>query len=184
MDKRQQKTRKAIFAAFTKLLDSKRYSTITVQEIIYEANIGRSTFYAHFETKDELLKALCSDIFHHIFSGEPAREQTHDFSETDGNLKEKLTHILYHFYDSRREIQSILTCESGELFMVHFREYLCVLFEKYLSEIKTEAPKEFVLKYLSGSFSETVKWWLSEKSEYQPVEIADYFISFIPIRQI
>lgn len=175
MDKRQQKTRKAIFAAFTKLLDNKRYSTITVQEIIDEANIGRSTFYAHFETKDELLKAFCSEIFQHVFSDDPISEST----QTDSGLKVKTTHLLHHLYDSRQEIKSILTCESGELFMVYFREYLCELFEKYLFEIKTEAPKEFVLRYLSGSFSETVKWWLSEKNEYRPREIAEYFTSFI-----
>ena len=132
MDKRQQKTRKAIFTAFTKLLENKRYSSITVQEIIDEANIGRSTFYAHFETKDELLKALCSEIFQHIFSDDQISEETHDFSGIDNGLKEKLTHILHHLYDSRREIKSIINCESGELFMVHFKENFCVLFEKYI----------------------------------------------------
>ena len=181
MDKRQQKTRKAIFSAFTKLLETKRYSSITVQDIIDEANIGRSTFYAHFETKDELIGALCSDIFQHIFSDNPISEKTHDFSGVDCRLKEKLTHILHHLSDSRREIQSILCCESSELFMVHFKEYLCVLFEKYLFEIRSQAPKEFILKYLSGSFSETVKWWLSEENKYRPYEIAEYFTSFIPI---
>lgn len=180
MDRRQQKTRKAIFQAFTKLLGRKRYSNITVQEIIDEANIGRSTFYAHFETKDELLKSFCTDIFQHIFSDNPTSEKTHDFSQNNGGLQEKLTHILHHLFDSRHEIESILNCESGELFMIHFREYLCVLFEKYLSEIKTQVPKEFILKYLSGSFSETVKWWITEENEYKPYEIAAYFISFIP----
>lgn len=63
MDRRQQKTQKAIFQAFSTLIGKKSYNHITVQEIIDAANIGRSTFYAHFETKDEFIKRSMQRTF-------------------------------------------------------------------------------------------------------------------------
>ncbi|MCQ2501769.1 MAG: TetR/AcrR family transcriptional regulator, partial [Lachnospiraceae bacterium] len=76
MDRRQKKTRMAVYEAFTSLLETKSYGNITVQEIIDRADIGRSTFYSHFETKDELLKSLCTDIFEHVFAEDLGKEKT------------------------------------------------------------------------------------------------------------
>ena len=81
MDRRQAKTRKAIYTAFGRLLRHGRYEHITVQEIIDEANVGRSTFYAHFETKDHLIKAMCEEIFDHVFEGHPC-----EYSEKESTV--------------------------------------------------------------------------------------------------
>jgi len=184
MDRRQQKTRDAIFKAFSTILETKRYSNITVQEIIDEANIGRSTFYAHFETKDELLKTMCTDIFSHVFSDELMSEKTHDFSYGSNDLESKLTHILHHLKDSEKNIVGILSCESGELFMGYFKGYLTEMFSKYLNEVKTNAPADFVLNHLVGSFSETVKWWIDNSMKYTPEETAKYYIEVSCVNRI
>ena len=181
MDRRQQKTRDAIFKAFSKLLEKKKYNNITVQDIIDEANIGRSTFYAHFETKDELLKAMCTDIFSHVLSDVLLSEETHDFSTGNNGLDEKITHILYHIKDNKNDIIGILSCESSELFMNYFKLYLTEMFRKYIDEINVDAPTDFVLNYLVSSFAESIRWWITNRIQYEPEDIARYFLSVIQI---
>ena len=183
MDRRQQKTRAAIFQAFSKLLSTKRYSNITVQEIIDEADIGRSTFYAHFETKDELLKAMCTDIFRHVFSDTLISEQTHDFSGHKNSLEARLTHLLYHLKDSKHDIIGIISCESRELFMGYFKQYLEELFLKYTDEFTQEVPKEFLINHLTGSFAEAVIWWIHNGMKCTPEEVAIYYIDLISVRE-
>ena len=51
-DRRIERTQQLIRAAFRSLLEEKGYETLTVQEIIDRANVGRATFYAHFDNKD------------------------------------------------------------------------------------------------------------------------------------
>ena len=180
MDRRQQKTRAAIFAAFRKLLSVKKFNTITVQDIIDEANIGRSTFYAHFETKDELLKAMCTDIFNHVFSDDLLSERTHDFSGHKNGLESRITHLLYHLKENSHDIVDILSCESGALFMMYFKQYLSEMFEKYIGHFKAEVPAEFLINHLVGSFSETVLWWINtDAMKHTPEEIAKYYITLV-----
>lgn len=124
IDKRQQKTRQAIFDALGRLLEKTCYHQITVQEIIDEANIGRSTFYAHFETREDLLKAICDDIFHHVLVEDWKKEHSHDFSQSDRNFENRLLHILYHLQDNSKNIRCMLLCEDSELFAKHFKEHL------------------------------------------------------------
>lgn len=68
MDKRQAKTRKAIIKAFVDLLKKNDFEKISVKDIIDAAEVGRSTFYAHFETKEDLARCICYDLYDHIFA--------------------------------------------------------------------------------------------------------------------
>ena len=179
MDRRQRKTRAAIFQAFNKLLEEKHFNNITVQEILDGANVGRSTFYSHFETKDALLKEMCTDIFDHIFSHELHSETSHDFSSSDHGLREKITHLLYHLKDNRGNVLGVLSGESGELFMRYFKEYLVTMFEQYPGSIRQDVPKTFALNHLVGSLAEAVKWWIGGKMEMPPEELAECYLKLI-----
>ncbi len=175
MDRRQKKTRQAVYDAFTSLLEKKSYSNITVQEIIDEADIGRSTFYAHFETKDDLLRALCAEIFNHVFSEHLTQEESHDFSHDRRDLKSDITHILYHLQDSRKYIRSILSYESGEVFMLSFRAHLEKVFEGELAHGRSGIPMEYLRDHMVWDFAETVRWWMKHP-HYSPEEISDFFL--------
>lgn len=179
MDRRQQKTRKAIFDALSRLLEKKRFDGITVQEIIDEANIGRSTFYAHFETKDDLLKAMCTDIFHHIFEDKLPQEADHDYSVGSHNLELKLGHMLYHLRDSKNNLKGILCGDSGDLFMGFLKNYLRELFGRYKDEFSPEVPEDFLMHHLAGSFAEAVKWWIKEDTKHSPEEVASFYMAMI-----
>ena len=179
MDRRQKRTREAVFLAFTQLLERKSYSSISVQEIIDEANIGRSTFYSHFETKDELLKALCTEIFDHVFSEHLTSERSHDFSSKQQDIHSEITHILYHLQDSRSYIKGILSCESGDIFMQSFKEHLAGIFQGELDKHPLDVPKEYMLNHIICDFTETVRWWMRHP-DYSPEEISSFFFRTTP----
>ena len=183
MDRRQLKTRDAIFEAFGYLLSKKSFSQITVQDIIDKANIGRTTFYAHFETKDKLLKELCIDMFTHVFSDSLSTEDTHDFSKDAGKPHTIITHILYHLLDNKRNIVGILTFESGELFYGFFKQFFNELTSKQLISGRTwkekEIPTDFIINHISSSFVGMVQWWLDNKLQQTPEQLSNYFMSVI-----
>ena len=125
MDRRQRKTREAIFSAFTELLSKKHYNQITVGEIIDKADIGRATFYAHFETKDFLLKELCEELFCHIFDvvDDSGEEHKHIFNCESGEAPSSVVmHLFMHMQKNDNHILDLLACENNELFLRYFTD--------------------------------------------------------------
>ncbi len=58
VDRRVQKTRKLLQDALIELVAEKGYESVSIREILDKANVGRSTFYAHFQDKDQLLQSI------------------------------------------------------------------------------------------------------------------------------
>lgn len=183
MDRRQKKTRAAIFKAFSALLSEKNYGRITVQEIIDEADVGRTTFYAHFETKDELLKALCEELFGHIIDSALDCTHTHGLY-SNGNVPESVfCHLLQHLQENDNNILGLLSCESSEIFLRYFKDSLNELirmqFVNQNRQKNTNIPQDFLINHISGSFVEMVLWWIKGHMKQKPEELDGYFRAVI-----
>ena len=183
MDRRQQKTRAAIFTAFSTLLAEKSYSKITVQEIIDTANVGRTTFYAHFETKDDLLKALCEELFGHIISSALDCTHTHGLYSDRNAPESVLCHLLQHLQEDENNILELLSCESSEHFLRYFKNSLNELVQnQFIDQNRknnTDIPQDFLINHISGSFVEMVLWWIKSRMKQTPEELDRYFRAVI-----
>ena len=177
MDRRQKKSRQAIFRAFTELLKKEEYSRMTVQQIIDLADVGRTTFYAHFETKDALLQSFCAEIFEHVFSEGLDKEQTHDFSNERGT-RARVTHILYHLRDHLEYLPGILSSDSEAVFMHPFKQRLSALFAGSIPE-SPSVPYDYMLNHMVCDFAETLRWWAKHR-QYSPEEITAFFFTVTP----
>lgn len=178
MDRRQRKTRNAIFRAFTTLLDRQNFGSITVQDIIDEANIGRSTFYAHFETKDELLRQMCAELFDHIIGTAMDRQDTQGLYTCTNASHSVICHILQHLQENDNNILTLLSCESSPIFLSYFKSGMEELVRTQIlpeSVRGTGVPREFLVNHIAGSFVEMVQWWLAGGRVQTPQELDGYF---------
>jgi AcrR family transcriptional regulator len=55
-DRRTQRTRQSLMSAFVNMLLASGYENFTLSEVAARANVGRSTLYAHYAGKEDLLK--------------------------------------------------------------------------------------------------------------------------------
>ena len=177
MDRRQRKSREAIFRAFTGLLAKKEYAHITVGEIIELADVGRATFYAHFETKEYLLKELCRELFCHIFDAVNHREHTHIFS---CNAPDSVfLHLFQHLQKNDNGILQLLSCQSGELFMDYFKEGLRELVvnqqELFAHRKHPSLPEDYWEDHIVAAFVQTLRWWISHRMQETPETVTEYF---------
>ena len=161
MERRRKKTRQAILAAFQELLAHKRYENIIVQEIIEAADVGRSTFYTHFEDVTD--------------------EGSHDFSHDPDNPAVIVSHMLYHMQDQQRNIRGLLTCESRDIFLQYFRDKLReTLTARGHSLLREHAlPEGFLINHITGSFVLMVEWWMQNGCRESPEEMAEMYAALI-----
>lgn len=183
MDRRQRKTREAIFHAFTELLSKKDFTQITVGEIIERADIGRATFYSHFETKDFLLKEFCEELFCHLFDAENAQRHNHRHIFDCDSSDSAFLHLFQHLQKNDNNILALLSSQNNALFLNYFRNNLESLVDTHLhlfaSHMPENIPPSFWKNHITSTFVETLKWWIANGMQESPEVITEYFFTVV-----
>ncbi len=168
VDRRVRRTKNMLRDALLSLIKEKGYERITVQEIIDRADVGRSTFYAHFRDKEDLL----------VYGLEEVREQfTSAIDRADQRTGGSPSLVVFeHFaqYDDVR--QAMVGRRSAEVFVRYLHEFLSELIRDELSarapdgptQVPLDALVEFAVSTLLGL---GMRWWQLGQAPYSPREV-------------
>jgi AcrR family transcriptional regulator len=169
-DRRSQRTRQALGDALVELMMEKGYDAISVKDIINRANVGRSTFYAHYKDKDELLVSQLDRVVDML---------SHHISQENSNGNPYFPSLgLFQHVQEQWKLYRILAWGSGvDLLTKHLQKYLNGKIEQRLlaSGQAFEVPVPIIANFLSGSFLSLIKWWLDNKMMYSPEQINEIY---------
>src|SRR5918996_5341589 len=90
-DARVRRTRDALGDALVALMHEKPFDTITVQDVLDRAKVGRSTFYSHYSDKDDLLMSDAEEFFESLANALSVRG---DHSDRVFPVKEFFAHLV------------------------------------------------------------------------------------------
>ena len=155
-DRRTQRTRALLITAFGDLVLARGYEALTVREIIERANVGRSTFYEHFENKDDILRRSLRPVFGVLA----------DAIGTTGR-PEALEDILAHFRENARLTRALLQGPTHFL----MSRILADLVEERLRALPASSrgtrapiPIASIAAHLAGAQLALIESWLSSKA--------------------
>ena len=181
MDKRIEKTNHLLYSALATLLNEKPYSKITIEDLLQESKVSRSTFYAHFKTKEEVLVSITSMIFTHVFSHSLKEEATHDFSKASiFDYNHLITHTLYHLHDEKKLIEAILSSESKDIFLRDLRNEISPIAERSLDLgvlRSKDIPRQLRVAEIVESFLVTIIYWFNNGCKETPETLTNYFFA-------
>ena len=170
-DRRVARTRRALKEALTDLILERGYESVTVQDVIDRADVGRSTFYAHFLDKDDLLMAILADL-------EMPAPDSATWTADDPAFGWTLE-LFRHFGSGKRLFKAVASSQSGALARRETTSRLEDLVRAELSRLKAARRLdafrvETVVRFLVGTFIGFMDWWMREENEHLPAEQVDH----------
>lgn len=172
-DRRSQRTYRLVSSAFAELLREKPYEEILVQDILERAGIGRTTFYAHYFDKADVLDSMTEQILSmltHQITDSPARQRVVPSLE-----------LFEHIYHSQNQhFRTLMRSRAGEPLWDALHTALSRAIEPALCTFCAEKrapsiPLPVVSEYLAGAFLTLLKWWVAADMPYPPDQMESIF---------
>jgi AcrR family transcriptional regulator len=180
-DRRVKRTRRLLEDALLALIKVKEFDAISVQEIIDRADVGRATFYAHYDNKEDLLESGFDGLLVTL------QERQREAASRGGRPEERLfafsRYLLAHA-DEHREIFPAMVSQRGGALIQHLLRRLLVkivrgdvkAMDSYGS--KNGPPAEATIEFIAGGLFGLMMWWMSGKKRLSVEEMDRMFRNF------
>lgn len=176
-DRRVQRTRELLQNALIDLISEQGYDNITIQDIVDRAGVGRTTFYLHFSSKDELFIS-CHEAIVSQFEFGPlwpfTREELLSPEPPQGMIS-----AYAHLHGARPMLYPIFQGKDSALILRRMRDWSAQEIEANLrtvfDEIDSTIPFVLLANTLAGAQIAMIHWWLEKRQPYSPEELAMAF---------
>ncbi len=171
-DRRVQRTRDLLQQALIDLIGEQGYDAITIQEIVDRANVGRTTFYVHYRSKDDLFMRCHESIasgFHRLHS--LSREELLS-PETPVEMIATYQQLL----SVRAMLYPIFQGSDSVLLLRRIRDrsarHIEVSLRTAFADADSAIPFDVLANYLAGAQIALVHWWLEKHQPHTPETLA------------
>lgn len=170
IDRRVARTRTALYDALVRLIRNHDYDAISVEDILREANVGRSTFYAHFTSKDDLLKNSLERLKALLV----ATRDKHNLAMQGGARIEAwdASRALFEHVHEYTDVQLALAGGRGDAVLGEaLSEVLAdVLRDSLPAQAVDGVPRELAIRHVVATFNTILHWWVRGRRDIEPAE--------------
>ena len=172
-DARVRRTRDALGDALVTLMQEKPFDTITVQDVLDRANVGRSTFYSHYSDKDDLLMSDAEEFFESVAMMLSARG---DKSDRVFPVREFFAHIT----EAKQFVNALVSAGKFNDNMELARGMFARGIEKRLAELPRgqaipESERPVIAFAHAGALLALLTWWIDRGMKQSPAEMDQLF---------
>ena len=155
------------------LMQEKRYDRITIQDIIDRADVGRSTFYAHYQDKEDLLVTsfgeMLDALVHHLA-----------LSPRQGASIIPCRELFQHVQAQEAVYKALVWGRGAELLFQKGQAHLSQTIERRLTSRlgpghTPPVPLPIVADYISGALFNLLRSWLDQRMPHSPEHMETIF---------